>query len=331
MTLTSHRVAVASSDSLLDHSLRYAIQLLLECDASLGWGTFHAEPEVVIWMTEQHNPWLANELKKQHRLAEFRERLGVLHQIRISATEHHQERHAMTEDEIARDLPDEEYGRPTREDYEYVLRRDSDAYRGELAARLAQLFLVCLAAEDQLFAPLRASDIADEDSSSDESQGPMPFRVTYQAGLPCPEALAYATQIMTRLDDGTDASFWSNVDLGARYDRIPAESREEDQALEAERDAFFRAVTRCVLWMKKVEYQWDRLGQPLRNLLVSSPITAGEALWLIQRMLRNDDTGDSDRHSSLSTEVWYMIRRRMGKPAWHPIRPSKSPVTLLPH
>jgi hypothetical protein len=104
-------------------------------------------------MTEQHNPWLANELKKQHRLAEFSESLGVLHQLRISATEHHQERHAMAEDEIAHELFDGKYGRPTLEDYEYVLRRDSDAYRGELAARVAQLFLVCLAADDLLFAP----------------------------------------------------------------------------------------------------------------------------------------------------------------------------------
>ncbi len=224
----------------------------------------------------------------------------------------------MAEDEIARDLPDEEYGRPTLEDYEYVLQRDSDAYRGELAARAAQLFLVCLAAEDLLLAPLRASDIAGDDSSSDESQGPMPFRVTYQAGLPCPEALAYATHIMARLDDGTDTRFWSNVELGARYDRMPAESREESQLLEAERDAFFCAVTRCVRWMRKVEYQWDRLGQPLRSLLVSSPITAGEALLLIERMLRTDDAVDQSQLHSLADEVWKMIQRRIGKQAWYP-------------
>ncbi|MGF6837895.1 hypothetical protein QF001_001762 [Paraburkholderia youngii] len=319
MTLISHRVVAASSDSLFDESLRYAIQLLRDSDASLGRGTFPVEPEVVVWMIEQQNPALADALKRQHRLADFRESLRVLHQLRAGATEHHQDLHFMMENEIAHDLFDEEYGRPTLEEYQYVLRQDSNAYRGASAARVVQLFLDCLASEDQLHAHLRASCMGcDDDSSFDVSQGPMPFQVTYQVGLPCPEALAYATDIMARLDDGTDPHFWSNVDLRLQFGGIPAESFEESQALEAERDAFFCAVTRRVRWMMNVECHWDRLGEPLRRLLASSPITAGEALALIERMLRIDDTEDGDRDPSLSTEVWKMIRRRIGKPAWYP-------------
>ncbi|ANB72074.1 hypothetical protein AYM40_06585 [Paraburkholderia phytofirmans OLGA172] len=224
----------------------------------------------------------------------------------------------MMENEIAHELFDGKYGRPTLEDYKYVLRQDSNSYRGKLAARVVQLFLDCLAAEDQLYAPLRASCMVCDEPSSDESQGPMPFRVTYEVGMPYSEALAYATHIMARLDDGTDPHFWSNVDIVWRWDWIPAETREEGEALEAERDAFFCAVDRCVSWMRKVEYQWDRLGQPLRRLLVSSPITAGEALALIVRMLRIGDAVDENQLHSLADEVWKMIRRRIGKPAWYP-------------
>lgn len=320
MTLNSHRVAAASSDSLFEQPLRYAIQLLRDSDASLSRGTFPVEPEVVVWMVEQLNPSLLDSLKKQQRLAEFRESVGVLHHLRAKATQHHQDRHCMVEDEIARDIFDEEYGRPTLEDYKYVLRQDSESYCGERAARVAQLFLDCLAAEEQLYAPLRACCIECDDSFSDESHGSMPFQVMYQVQLPCSDALAYTTHIMARLDDGTDPHFWSNVKLDSRYDRVPAEICEEGQALvmEQERDSFFRAITRRVLWMKKVEYHWDCLGQPLRRLLASSPITAGEALCLIARMLGTIDSEDGDAASSLSTEVWKMIRRRVGKPGWHP-------------
>jgi hypothetical protein len=56
----------------------------------------------------------------------------------------------------------------------------------------------------------------------------------------------------------------------------------------------------------------------LRRLLVSSPITAGEALALIVRMLRIGDAVDENQLHSLVDEVWKMIRRRIGKPAWYP-------------
>ncbi|WP_434718158.1 hypothetical protein P5W98_00795 [Paraburkholderia sp. A1BS-2L] len=317
--MISQRVAAASSDSLLDESLRYAIQLLRDSDESLGRGTFPVDPDVVVWMLEQRNPELADSLKKQQILVEFRESLRVLRQLRAKATEHHQDLHFGMENEIAHDIFDDEYGRPTLEEYQYVLRQDSDAYRGASAARVVQLFLDGLASEEQFYAPLRASCMeCDDDSSSDGSRGPMPFQVTYQVGRPCSEALAYATGIMARLDDGTDPHFWSNVDVRMQFGGIPAESFEESQALEAERDAFFCTVIRHVRRMERVEYHWDRLGQPLRRLLASSPITAGEALALIERMLRIDDTEDGDRDPSLSTEVWKMIRRRIGKPAWYP-------------
>jgi hypothetical protein len=146
----------------------------------------------------------------------------------------------------------------------------------------------------------------------------MPFQVTYEVGMPCSEALAYATHIMARLDDGTDPHFWSNVDIGRLWGWMPAENLEEREDLEAEGDAFFCAVDRCVSWMRKVEYQWDRLGQPVRRLLVSSPITAGEALALIVRMLRIGDAVDENQIHSLADEVWKMIQRRIGKPALHP-------------
>jgi hypothetical protein len=100
---------------------------------------------VLVWILEQREPALIDAVRANDQSGEFLECLRFLQRLRAQASSHHIGAHLDAEEEISCSLDDGECGRPTREDFEHVLRREKPHRQHESARRAIRALRLAMA------------------------------------------------------------------------------------------------------------------------------------------------------------------------------------------